>query len=117
MSWVRPLEEVRSVDVIDVGGKAAHLGELINAEPAGDIGVAFFVLFLVWYIGRRIRIRGDYLTLLQGRAAQLEREQAAEARRAVAEERTRIARELHDVVAHCKIHARRYARHHYRSTR
>lgn len=34
------------------------------------------------------------------RAVQLEREQAAEARRAVAEERTRIARELHDVVAH-----------------
>ncbi|MEA3410166.1 MAG: sensor histidine kinase [Pseudomonadota bacterium] len=31
---------------------------------------------------------------------QLEREQDSEARRAVAEERTRIARELHDVVAH-----------------
>ena len=40
------------------------------------------------------------MSLLQGRAAQLEREHAAEARRAVAEERTRIARELHDVVAH-----------------
>ena len=35
-----------------------------------------------------------------GRAARLERERAEEARRAVASERARIARELHDVVAH-----------------
>ncbi len=74
--------------------------ELTSAKPLEDIGGAFFILFLVWYIGGRIRIRGDYLRLLQERAAQLEREQESEARRAVAEERTRIARELHDVVAH-----------------
>ena len=63
-------------------------------------GPLVLIVFLVWYIGRRIRIRGDYLSLLQERATHLEREQEAEARRAVAEERTRIARELHDVVAH-----------------
>ena len=78
----------------------AVIGDFIDGEPAADIGVALLVLFLLWYVGRRIRFRGEYLTLLQERAAQLEREQAAEARRAVAEERTRIARELHDVVAH-----------------
>ena len=78
----------------------AAIRELVDEGPVADIGGAFFVLFLVWYIGRRIRIRGDYLRLLQERAAQLEREQESEARRAVAEERTRIARELHDVVAH-----------------
>jgi signal transduction histidine kinase len=60
---------------------------------AAEIGFGVFVMFVVWYIGRRMWIRGE-------RAAQLEREQAAEARRVVAEERTRIARELHDVVAH-----------------
>jgi signal transduction histidine kinase len=38
--------------------------------------------------------------LRQQRAAQLGREQAAEAHRVVIEERARIARELHDVVAH-----------------
>ena len=76
------------------------VGNLIAGSLVTDFGVGFVVLFLVWYIGRRIRIRGDYLGLLQDRATQLEREQAAEARRAVAEERTRIARELHDVVAH-----------------
>ncbi len=31
MSWVRPLEEVAGDDVSAVGGKAAHLGELISA--------------------------------------------------------------------------------------
>ena len=84
-------------------GAAAALvvtSEMVDATPAWEIGFACVVLFLVWYIGRFIRVRGDYLTLLLEHAAQLEREQAAEARRAVAEERTRIARELHDVVAH-----------------
>ena len=57
-------------------------------------------MYLTWYIGRRFRIRGDYMRLLQERAERLEQDQADEARRAVAEERTRIARELHDIVAH-----------------
>ena len=50
-------------------------------------------MFVAWYVGRRLRLRSE-------RAAELLREQAAEARRIVIEERTRIARELHDVVAH-----------------
>ncbi len=78
----------------------AAISEFADEGPISDIGGVFFVLFLVWFIGRRIRIRGDYLNFFQERAAQLEREQESEARRAVAEERTRIARELHDVVAH-----------------
>jgi signal transduction histidine kinase len=73
---------------------------LIGVEPPASVGIGVLVTSLVWYVGRRIRLRGEYLTLLQERAAQLEREKAAEASRAVAEERTRIARELHDVVAH-----------------
>ncbi len=51
-------------------------------------------------MGRRIRNRGDYLTLLRERAERLEADQQARARQAVADERSRIARELHDVVAH-----------------
>lgn len=87
---------------IGVGATIAvvAVNDLLDEKPIADIGAACLIVFLVWYMGRRIRIRGEYLSLLQERAAHLEREQAAEARRAVAEERTRIARELHDVVAH-----------------
>ncbi|MEM6808835.1 MAG: sensor histidine kinase [Pseudomonadota bacterium] len=54
----------------------------------------------IWYAGRRLRFRGEYLRLLEERARHLERERHAEAESAVAAERTRIAREMHDVVAH-----------------
>src|SRR5207245_419454 len=43
---------------------------------------------------------GSRLRAQQALAAQTERAEAERARRAVLEERTRIARELHDVVAH-----------------
>ena len=75
--------------------------ELTKSEPLMvNAGFGILLTFIVWYTGRRIRNRGDYLRLLQERAIQLERQQEAEAQRAVSEERTRIARELHDVVAH-----------------
>jgi signal transduction histidine kinase len=60
---------------------------------AADLGFGLVVMAGVWYVGRRMRLRAE-------RAAELEREREAEARRVVAEERTRIARELHDIVAH-----------------
>ena len=50
--------------------------------------------------GRTIRTRRVYLAALEERAVRLEVERDALARAAVAEERARIAREMHDVVAH-----------------
>ncbi|RKT17236.1 histidine kinase/DNA gyrase B/HSP90-like ATPase [Streptomyces sp. 1114.5] len=55
---------------------------------------------LCWAWGRLTRVRRAYLTELEDRAARLERERDAQAKVAVAAERARIARELHDVVAH-----------------
>jgi signal transduction histidine kinase len=47
-----------------------------------------------------LRGRGERAVQLEQRAAQLEAEQQAQAQAAVAAERARIARELHDVIAH-----------------
>ncbi|MER7843352.1 histidine kinase [Kitasatospora sp. NPDC096077] len=55
---------------------------------------------LCWAWGRLTRVRRAYLTELEDRAARLERERDAQSKVAVAAERARIARELHDVVAH-----------------
>ncbi len=76
------------------------ISEFLIGDSSSQDGLALLMAFVVWYVGRRVRGRGEYLRLLQERAAQLEREQLAEAEKAVAEERTRIARELHDIVAH-----------------
>ncbi|MGB2567310.1 sensor histidine kinase [Micromonospora citrea] len=54
----------------------------------------------VWLAALNVRTRRLYVLTLEERAATLEREREAEARAAVAGERARIARELHDVVAH-----------------
>ena len=59
------------------------------------------VLFVgVWWVGRSLRLRRAYLDELEARARRLERAREADSRAARAEERSRIARELHDVVAH-----------------
>ena len=73
---------------------------LIEGEDASVVVLSLGLVFAAWYVGRRMRGRREYLALLEERAEFLERERVAEAERAVTEERTRIARELHDVVAH-----------------
>jgi signal transduction histidine kinase len=55
---------------------------------------------VAWVLGDSMRYRRAYLTALEDRAARLERERDAQAQVAAAAERARIARELHDVIAH-----------------
>ncbi|MGC9381317.1 sensor histidine kinase [Streptomyces sp. MH13] len=55
---------------------------------------------LAWVLGDSARTRRAYFAQLEERAARLEKEREAQSKVAVAAERARIARELHDVVAH-----------------
>ena len=73
--------------------------EVPGTDPAS---VLLNVLAFVgaWGLGRGMRNRRRYTDELVDRAERLERTRAAEVRAALAEERARIARELHDVVAH-----------------
>jgi signal transduction histidine kinase len=58
------------------------------------------ILAVAWVLGRFVGDRQVYAAQLEVRTAELERAREELARRAVVEERLRLARELHDVVAH-----------------
>ena len=67
------------------------------------LGSAFALTLAVagaWALGDNLGTRRAYLASLEDRAVRAEREQQQRAERAVLDERARIARELHDVVAH-----------------
>ncbi|MFF3661518.1 sensor histidine kinase [Streptomyces olivochromogenes] len=91
-----------------IGGLcAATVGQLRwPLRDEGPLGAVLIVIFqtvpfaLAWVLGDSIRTRRAYLAQLEERAARLEKEREAQAKVAVAAERARIARELHDVVAH-----------------
>ena len=80
-----------------------HHGGIYRGLPLNQgFQVAYNAAFLAWplVLGaavRSLRERGRELT---AQTAELQREREENARRAVLEERVRIARELHDVVAH-----------------
>lgn len=62
--------------------------------------LAWLMLAIAWLVGREIGRRRRDLTALRDHAVRLEQDRDQQTRAAVNEERTRIARELHDVVAH-----------------
>ena len=84
----------------------AYAGGVISiAAGLVWLGPSDFVLPVVifggaWLAGRLMQKRQLYASALEERADVLEREREANARAAAAEERVRIARELHDVVGH-----------------
>jgi signal transduction histidine kinase len=80
-------------------GLAISLAALSVNEP-GDLIVLAPLFAGVWAAGRLIRARERDARKLRDLAEALERERVEEARLAVVEERARIARDLHDVVAH-----------------
>jgi signal transduction histidine kinase len=90
-----------------VWGLAAAAGALIVAEVTlgnpSDMGTVtgnLIGLLAAWYMGTSIFSRQDYVRRLEERTKELQEAREDLADQAVANERMRIARELHDVVAH-----------------
>jgi signal transduction histidine kinase len=82
---------------IAVGGTAV----VVYNKPAHSVSELVFiplVFGVCWLAGFVVRERAEQAQTAELRAAQAERERDAAARIAVAEERARIARELHDIV-------------------
>ena len=73
------------------GGIDTALGLLLESGP---------LVIAAWLAGYWVRQQHAYTAGQREQAEQRAREQLAEARRAISEERLQIARELHDVVAH-----------------
>ncbi len=98
------------VAVYSVAAHGKGRAPLVGAAVSGVAGVVWvgvddFFLPLVafggaWLAGRLVQKRQLYADALEERARVLEREREANARMAAAEERVRLARELHDVVGH-----------------
>jgi signal transduction histidine kinase len=68
--------------------------------PVGDYVFIPLRFVVAWVAGYALRERAEQAEAAEMRAAHAERERESAARVAVAEERSRIARELHDIVAH-----------------
>jgi signal transduction histidine kinase len=71
-----------------------------NGNPLEDLEFIVALVGGFWVAGRVVWSRQQLVTQLEAQAAEVERGRAAEARAVAGEERARIARDLHDVVAH-----------------
>ena len=81
----------------------SSLAFLVDEIPGHTTGELVFIpldFVVAWVAGFALRERSEQAEAAEVRAAVAERERDAAARVAVAEERARIARELHDIVAH-----------------
>jgi len=101
-----PLREaVVAAGIYVVGMTLSLIGFSRDSGLALDVLFADFLvnllaLVLAWTVGVTVRTRRAYVAALEARAELLEREREDNARLVVALERGRIAREMHDVVAH-----------------
>ncbi len=85
-----------------IAAHAIGLSMVLDREAAdlADLTLSSLTFATAWLLGDGARNRRLAATRAEERAASLERTRAAEARQAVVEERNRIAREMHDVLAH-----------------
>ena len=81
---------------------ASLASDLRMAHPGvGDFGFTAILISWPWFAGYALRSHALANSALADRAELLEAERDAKALAAVAAERARLARELHDIIAHC----------------
>jgi len=108
IAWVITVFSVSAYEPLAravLGGAVVTVGvflwELSQPGDGASNGVFLsFILFGFWIAGRGLRSRHLLTFALEQRTRELEAEREETARLAIAEERARIARELHDVIAH-----------------
>ncbi|MFE0674479.1 sensor histidine kinase [Streptomyces sp. NPDC058867] len=104
--WLAVLCDRRTTRLYGAAIGAVLLTATVASDAMDGVSLVLRVIGPVFWLalpvaaGRSTRLRRDYLEAVQARAEYAERTRDEEARLRVAEERMRIARELHDVVAH-----------------
>jgi signal transduction histidine kinase len=94
----RPVVSGGAAAALAVGAVAVFLA---NTGPLDDDILDYLLsVATAWLLGYGVWLNRARTSLLADQAAQLTREQAAQTQTAVRQEQTRIARELHDIVAH-----------------
>ena len=87
-----------------LGATATAQGALPGADPTDPTGLAWAFACLAWavawFAGERTRLRREQIAELKQRAVRAERDAERERLLAAAEERARIARDLHDSAGH-----------------
>ena len=78
---------------IAAAGRSGRMGWQAFVFPA-------VVVTACWLVGDNLRVRRSYVAELEAKSARADSDREAASARAASEERARIARELHDVVAH-----------------
>src|SRR6185369_7824840 len=87
------------ITTVLVVGTAVGIDNFDNMVALRALGPVLWLL-LPLALGSRIRLRHAWLDAVQARAEHAETTREEEARLRVTEERMRIARDLHDIVAH-----------------
>ncbi len=101
-AWLRIKPALLALAVMIIGTVACNLIPVDRADRDWrllviDIGVTSL---LPWLVGRYTTARRAYIADLQRAEEQRQQHEAEAIRRAVTEERTTIARDLHDVISH-----------------
>jgi signal transduction histidine kinase len=82
-------------------GAFAAISATAHSASVVDVLVRWIPVVALFSVGRTLGTRTELTRELEAAAARLKDEQELRARRAAGEERGRMARELHDVIAHC----------------
>ncbi|MFN8628786.1 MAG: sensor histidine kinase [Chloroflexota bacterium] len=104
--YLPPRQSQRAVFWTMLGITASFVGVLFNEQQlrfwdwASQLITSWLAFGVAWLLGDLVRKRSEAVAELKVRAAELEAERGENERLAVEAERARIARELHDAVAH-----------------